>query len=212
MLPHRPPPMALPRVRRRGGATGCGCRPPGGGRGHGAQQPARARSAAWPWALTFDGSVCGRDDRVGAGAAAVLHGPRPGGGRSLVARIQVFLPTTVTPLEAEGWGAAAGYRLLLRLGAVTRRASVGGDCPPVVRWGAGAGRLRSAAVHDALGGSLADTHAAGWPLSWNLLPRRANAAAHGEGGACRRPVVPPAGGRGGSVADTPGSRMAPRAG
>lgn len=48
----------------------------------------------------------------------------------------------------------------------------------MVRWGAGSGRLRAAAVVNTLAHSLQALHDDGWPCSWALLPRRANAEAH----------------------------------
>lgn len=76
------------------------------------------------------------------------------------------------------WGAAVGLRLLRMQGGTRRLAHVAGDCPAVVRWCAGAARLRDASIRVALGAGLADTTASGWRVEWTVVPRRANVDAH----------------------------------
>ena len=58
-----------------------------------------------------------------------------------------------------------------------RAARVVGDNLPVLRYGAGAGRLRRPATYAAIAGPLAALTADGWTLDWTAVRRRLDKAA-----------------------------------
>lgn len=99
--------------------------------------------------------------------------PGPAGGRTVAACAQVNLPGD-TPRRRGGVG-LGGLRLLRMQGAGDLRASV---CPSILRWCAGAMRLRDRTAHVVLDQAVTDATGAGWRVGWRFLPRRANVAAH----------------------------------
>ena len=78
---------------------------------------------------------------------------------------------------AEAWGCHAGLRLLAELRPVARLARVVGDNLAVVRFGAGAARLRRPAMHGLISPPLGHLEGAGWTLEWRAIRRRLNCAA-----------------------------------
>ena len=138
-----------------------------------------------PILVTFDGGARGvegaedgGDARV-AGAGAVLWGlPAADGCRPALARTVVALPAVPFAQEAEAAGCGAALRLLLDHAPVGhRRAIVSGDNLAVVRYGAGAGRLKKEAMFARLDGSLGAFLCRGWSLAWRAVRRRLNKAA-----------------------------------
>ena len=95
-----------------------------------------------------------------------------------MARTILALPRVPHAQEAEASGCGEGLDLLLALdGAFPRRVLVSGDNLAVVRYCAGAGRLRKEAMYARLDYRLGALLARGWHIEWRAVRRRLNKAA-----------------------------------
>jgi hypothetical protein len=99
-------------------------------------------------------------------------------GRTLLARTVVALPGVSEVVMAEAHGCAAALGLLARVRASPRCARVIGDNPLIVRHGAAVGSLRHIQAETLMADALSQATASGWALTWTLVGRDCNRAAH----------------------------------
>ena len=129
--------------------------------------------------VAFDGALRTISGVRVAGAGAVLWGPIGANGRTLLARTVVALPEVCEVVVAEAYGCAAALELLAHIRVSLRSARVIGDNPLLVRHGAAVGRVRHIQAETLMASALTQATANGWALSWTLVGRDSNRAAHG---------------------------------
>ena len=131
--------------------------------------------------ITFDGGAREIRGRRVAGAGAILWGPPDlNGDRPRLRVASIALPGEQFAQVAEAWGLRLGCLLLLGEGAGLdgeRTALMSGDNLPVIRYGAGQGRLHRPEMQGILESVLHQLPACGWRLEWVAVRRCFNAAA-----------------------------------
>ena len=136
-------------------------------------------AALCPHELTYDGATGdGPRGRLVAGAACLWDRPADGRAPRLRATLRILLPVGATAQDGEAQACRIGLSHVAPLPSAGRRLRVLGDCPPVTRYGAGQGRLQRLSAQAALDEGIRVATANGWQLTWTLLHRSANQAAH----------------------------------
>ena len=108
-----------------------------------------------------------------------------------IATAVAAIPRGATAQVVEALGGRLAFSMLLQTTPDVRAARIIGDNTGVVRYGAGAARLRRPGMQAHLDAPLEDAAEAGWRLYWQAVRRRLNSAADrlaGEGeelAACR---------------------------
>ena len=120
-----------------------------------------------------------RQGHPGGGAGAVVWGGiNPDGQRDIIASVSVALLDVHDVGVAEAWGLHYGIQAAMNVPTRWSSALISGDNLAVIRYGAGQGRTTNPDIQGSLDGSLFRLASSCRRVSWQVVPRNHNLAAH----------------------------------